>query len=307
MLLYPAQPFAGRIPDEAYTGELAVAQSMELDTALIDLEALLDGNVTRALRWVSAAGEPQTAVYRGWMLRPEVYEVLYNALAERGWHLLNNPAQYRHTHHLPESFAVIAGHSPRTVWVPAVSAPDIDWDAVKAALKTFGAAPIIVKDYVKSRKHEWHDACFIPDAADQATSLRVVRTFVERQGSEFQGGVVLRAYEDFARLAEHSRSGMPLTREYRLFFLDGKIVSADEYWEEGEYPAQPLPLAQLGAIGQGVQSRFFTLDVAQRTDGAWRVVELGDGQVAGLPERADAEKLYAALASVLSDLPEGAP
>jgi len=31
-----------------------------------------------------------------------------------------------------------------------------------------GSGPAIVKDYVKSRKHEWDEACFIPDLADLA-------------------------------------------------------------------------------------------------------------------------------------------
>jgi hypothetical protein len=41
-----------------------------------------------------------------------------------------------------------------------------------------------------------------------------------------------------------------------------------------------------------VQSRFFTMDVARRRDGAWMTVELGDGQVAGLPPGVDAVEFY---------------
>ncbi|WP_425147258.1 ATP-grasp domain-containing protein [Deinococcus sp.] len=305
MLLFPAQPFAGRVPDDAYAGELALAQSMKLDAALIDLEALLEGQMSRALRWVPHADAPRPALYRGWMLRPEVYEALHTALSERGWHLLNSPAQYRHTHYLPESFEIISEVSPRTVWIPAASAADIDWDAVRTALKTFGAAPIIVKDYVKSRKHEWNEACFIPDASDSAQALGVIQTLVTRQGGEFQGGLVLRAFEEFAALTRHSGSGMPLTREYRLFWLDGQLVSASRYWEEGEYPSGEVPPAPFAQIGRNVQSRFFTMDVAQRTDGVWRVVELGDGGVAGLPERADAAQLYEALARALGNIAHG--
>jgi ATP-grasp domain-containing protein len=46
----------------------------------------------------------------------------------------------------------------------------------------------------------------------------------------------------------HRLSGMPLTKELRLFF---------------------------DAIAARVRSPFFTLDVARRTDGVWRVVEVG--------------------------------
>jgi hypothetical protein len=48
-------------------------------------------------------------------------------------------------------------------------------------------------------------------------------------------------------------------------------------------------------IARTIQSRFFTMDVAQQRDGEWLIVELGDGQVAGLPDRADPVGFYAAL------------
>ena len=34
------------------------------------------------------------------------------------------------------------------------------------------------------------------------------------------------------------------------------------------------------------------MDVAQKMDGDWMIVELGDGQVAGLPEKADEDLFY---------------
>jgi hypothetical protein len=37
------------------------------------------------------------------------------------------------------------------------------------------------------------------------------------------------------------------------------------------------------------------MDVARRRDGEWIIVELGDGQVAGLPDSADPRAFYAAL------------
>jgi hypothetical protein len=45
------------------------------------------------------------------------------------------------------------------------------------------------------------------------------------------------------------------------------------------------------------------MDVARRTDGRWIVVELGDGQVAGLPDDADPGRFYGALLSRLPTPP----
>jgi hypothetical protein len=82
--------------------------------------------------------------------------------------------------------------------------------------------------------------------------------------------------------------------------LDGEIIQNTPYWEEGEYgstSADQLPLSDLREAARKVQSRFFTMDVARRVDGSWTIIELGDGQVAGLPARADALAFYQALAA----------
>jgi hypothetical protein len=56
-------------------------------------------------------------------------------------------------------------------------------------------------------------------------------------------------------------------------------------------------------VAKAVRSRFFTMDVAKRRDGDWLIVELGDGQVAGLPETADVDRFYKALRDHWPDEP----
>ncbi len=41
-----------------------------------------------------------------------------------------------------------------------------------------------------------------------------------------------------------------------------------------------------------INSKFFTMDVAKKKDGNWIIMELGDGQVAGLPDNADRNEFY---------------
>jgi hypothetical protein len=87
--------------------------------------------------------------------------------------------------------------------------------------------------------------------------------------------------------------------EYRIFFLDGAPISVTPYWEEGDYAGAAPPVGTFTEVARRVESCFFTLDVARRADGGWMIVELGDGQVAGLPERADPPAFYQALAARL--------
>jgi len=234
------------------------------------------------------------------MMTPGRYHALYDALADRGVHLVNAPDEYRHCHYLPASYDVIAAHTPLSVWTPPGEPDQLARTDFADLLRPFGSAPILVKDYVKSRKHEWAEACFIPDAADAEVALRVVRRFLELQGDDLNEGLVFRAFEDWEPLTVHTQSGMPLVREYRLFFLGGERLHAARYWEQGEYANGDAPPPDLFAdIAKRVRSRFFTMDVAKSTAGEWRIVELGDAQVAGLPDHTNRDEFYARLAAGL--------
>ena len=196
------------------------------------------------------------------MMTAEQYGPFYEALAARGVRLVNDPAAYRHCHHLPESYPVIEGHTPRSVWLPG--AGEIDMDAVMALLRPFGDAPLVVKDYVKSQKHAWDEACFIPSASDRAAVERVVRRFLELQGPDLAGGLVFREFVEFEPVGRHPRSGMPLTLEYRLFFLDGRPLLVHGVLGRGDYGGEGPPVERFTALAARVRSRFFTMDVARR-------------------------------------------
>ncbi len=207
----------------------------------------------------------------------------------------NSPEQYRHTHYLPESYSVIADHTPRSVWLPLADAPE--FDIVTDLLAPFENAPIIVKDYVKSRKHEWAEACYIPSASDRAAVERVVRRFLELQGDDLNEGLVFREYVPFRKLGVHPKSGMPLSEEHRVFVVDGKPFFNSEYWEGFDYANSAPPVDQFRDVLQSIRSRFFTADLALTESGEWLIVELGDAQVAGLPEHVDVTEFYGRLAT----------
>jgi hypothetical protein len=290
-IIFCADPLAPRTPDEAYLAEVDAAAAVGLTYELIGYEQLVHGrDAVTAVRRVSPAPAPELAIYRGWLLRPADYQALYAALLARGLYLINTPDAYRTCHYLPEAYPLIADETPATVWLPLEACDDTD--RIMATLAPFGDRPIILKDYVKSRKHEWFEACYIPSAADREAVERVVRRFLELQGDDVSEGLVFRAYVAFQPIGTHPQSGMPLTREYRLFFLDGSLVAGAPYWEAQVEDTIEPPVGRFRRVAARVPSRFFTMDVAQGTDGAWTIVELGDGQVAGLPERMDIRAFY---------------
>jgi hypothetical protein len=294
MLLFCCEPFNPRNPDPSFEREFVAAKRFGFDCALVDFEALVnEKSPESAVRRIPSQPVPRLGIYRGWMLKPSVYGQLFDALQVRGVQLINDLAAYRHGHHFPESYPTIEGATPKSVWLRLDGKPS--FDEIMALLAGFGSAPIIVKDFVKSRKHEWEAACFIPSASDRSAVERVVRRFLELQDDDLNEGLVFREFVEFEPLAKHPKSGMPLTKEFRLFFLDGKSIFWTPYWNEGDYQCETPPLQQFESLAGGVKSRFFTMDVAKRLNSEWMVVELGDGQVAGLPENADVARFYDSL------------
>lgn len=293
-IVFCSEPFFPLRVDSAYETEVNAAQEIGFEFDLIDFEALVnDGNLAAAIRKVKEQPAPVNAIYRGWMLKPEAYSSLYEALSKRNINLINSPAEYKHCHYLPESYSLIEGFTPKTVSIRQNS--ELNIDEIIKRLEIFGDKPLILKDYVKSRKHEWNEACFIPSASNREAVERIVKRFIELQGDDLNEGLVFREFIEFQPLAVHSQSQMPLTKEFRLFFLDGELLESFEYWDEGDYSGIRPPANIFADVAKQIKSRFFTMDIAQRIDGEWLIVELGDGQVAGLPDNADVVKFYQAL------------
>lgn len=217
-------------------------------------------------------------IYRGWMLKPDEYRNLYNRLEERGILLINTPEEYERYHLLPGWYSDFENETPTSVWTTGNQVDDI-----LCAAKRLDGDSYIVKDYVKSRKHEWYDACFIKNIKDTAAFERIIRNFVARQGEDLVGGVVLRKFENLKKVGFHEQSGMPLSEEYRIFVYAGKVLAVDGYWSHSdELDFTEQEYAWMESLATRVKSNFVTIDLARKEDGTLIVMELGDGQVSGL-------------------------
>ncbi|MGB0929990.1 MAG: ATP-grasp domain-containing protein [Chitinophagales bacterium] len=276
--------------DETYRNEYKTSKEIGFNVSLISFEALKEGNLHIALKRIKPSIELKQAIYRGWMLKPFEYKALYEALLQRNIQLINTPDQYQFCHYLPNSYTSIEAFTPKTIFKKLNG--EFDIADFNAELEVFGHSSIIVKDYVKSQKHYWTEACFIPDASDRKQVKKVVKRFLELQGDDLNEGLVFREFVELEQLTTHSKSGMPLTKEFRLFIKDGEIIAQFNYWDEGDYENVQPDLTRFKELIPTIQSRFFTMDIAKKVGGDWIIVELGDGQVAGLPDNADIVSFY---------------
>jgi ATP-grasp domain, R2K clade family 2 len=293
-ILFCDNPFESKPSvDTDYEDEFVAAKQNGFTTQLFSYESLTkDKDAEFAARRIKHSDTLQKIIYRGWMLKPNQYASLYNALLAKNFKLINSPTEYQNCHYFPDSYKFINGHTPKTIWL-TVQNQKVNYDQVFADIAAFGNSPLIVKDFVKAQKHYWDTACFIPMATDKDKVKSVIEKFVELQNTDLNEGLVIREFIELNDLSVHSKSGMPLKQEYRLFFLNGQVLACYDYWEEGEYSAdEHPPLDIFRDIANNIESNFFSMDVAKTEKGEWIIIELGDGQVAGLPDKADRLQFY---------------
>ena len=273
ILLVPGDVLRPRRPDEHYAAEAAASDQV----AVVDHDALArDEPADAAVTRVAPADD---AVYRGWMLRTGRYEAMAEALARRGVTLRTSAEQYRRAHELPGWYQALAKVTPTTTWT--VGDDRAAFDEARAAL---GGGAAVLRDYTKSMKHYWHEAAYIPDTDDAEAAWRVASRMRELRDEDFTGGFVLRRFEEFTGA------------EARTWWMDGecRLRTAHPDTPDDPPPAD-LDLTALAPLIKALDLPFVTVDLALRTDGEWRVIELGDGQVSDRPAGTPAGDLIAAL------------
>lgn len=266
--------------DEAYHDELKAVDELGIPYSVFNFDLAVDeGDYEKSIKYIEESEYNRTMIYRGWMLDIEQYAKLHTALLFKGVELINTPEEYSFCHWLPNSYKAIENRTPKTIWV---SLEDFKDDGLRDILGVFGNKPIVLKDYVKSAKHFWNTACFIPDASDTDKVMDTIKEFRNvRDG--VTGGFVFREYVNLEKIGVHPLSKVPISKEYRLFFLRGKVINVSPYWEEGTYDDEGPPVDEFVDIARGIPSQFFSMDIAKTINGQWIIIELGDGQVSGLP------------------------
>lgn len=298
--LFCESPIQPKTVDEDYEAEWIAARENDFGTLLFNFEDLTSTDkLDRATAGIEPNDKLALVIYRGWMLTPQQYAILYAALLPKNYRLINSVAEYRNCHYLPDSLRFIESNTPKTVFEPFDSENSIGRLIEKA--QVFGQKPVILKDYVKSEKHDWETACFVKDASDKTSLKQTIENLVQLRGDYLNTGIVVREFVALNALTIHSKSGMPLTEEYRLFFYRQQLLGIYDYWEEGEYNHEKPDTTAFEAIALQIESNFFTMDIARQENGELIIIELGDGQVAGLPDKAGRFAFYKALRKLASD------
>jgi hypothetical protein len=241
VLLYPSDPLSRRAPDAGFADEHAAAQAAGLPCALLSSGDFDGGRVVVR----PALPEGGRVLYRGWMLRVPAYAALEEGVRAAGGEMVTAAADYERCHHLPGWLDLCREFTAETV----VVADPADLPAVLAGLSW---PAYFVKDFVKSLTTTRGS---IARSADEV--LEVADLLAKYRGS-LEGGVCLRAVEEYVAGSEER------------YFAVGRAV----FGRDGATPP-----ALVREVAARLDAPFASIDVALRSDGTSRLVEVGDGQV----------------------------
>ena len=242
-LLYPSNPLRPRQPDEQFAAEVDAVRNAGFEISLFSVENLQAGE----FRPVPALPRGLDALYRGWMLSASEYEALVSFLVRAEARPVISVENYLASHHLPNWYSMISDQTPETRVFPS----DCD---LEVELRALAWPEFFIKDYVKSLKTS------VGSRISKPEQVSAVVADMQRFRGVIEGGFCVRRVENF----------LPDT-ERRYFVVDGVAHVAS-----GDVP----PIVHKCA--KRLRSRFYSVDVVQRTDGELRIVEVGDGQVSDL-------------------------
>jgi len=276
LILFPSSYFGISKVDEDLQAEYDAAINTELyEIVLFDYQSWFnDGKI----KLNKIMNEEKTAVYRGWMMKPDMYDIFYNQLLEKNIRLVTNPQQYGLMHVFPNVYEKLMDDTARMMIFPLNEM--IDVEIIKASFERF-----MVKDYVKSVKGTEFPR-FFDNTIEQDEFNKWMDVFYKYRGNLLTGGICIKEFLQLKRYGDK-------TNEYRVFYINHEIATVSRNSGQGIYA--PLPPQELIEKYNNLESDYYTIDYAELTDGTWKIIEAGDGEVSGLSENQDYEQYFRAM------------
>lgn len=140
----------------------------------------------------------------------------------------------------------------------------------------------IVKGKTNSRKFQWNTKMF----ADNKRKALAIGCELSNDGLIGPQGLIYREYIPL-KTFEVGINNLPFSNEWRFFFYKDQLVDYGYYWSIAEnidhvIDVEGIEFAENLAKVVMQYADFFTLDIAQTEYGDWILIEINDGQMAGL-------------------------
>lgn len=228
-----------------------------------------------ALAYVPIFDEPVLGVWSGFIPTYERYQAIYNTALTKNIRLINTPRQHQIVMEFSKFYPLITHLTPKSVVIDNLS-------QLPSATQEL-EFPVFVKGGVKSNKEQGLSSV----VANDMTELEALVSQYFKRDNRTRGHVIVREFVSLVKIDEDP-NGFPISREYRAFVRNGKVVEYGFYWDE--YEDKDIAISMVDAairelvseVAKVVDVPFISVDIAQLASGEWTVIELGDGQFSGL-------------------------
>jgi hypothetical protein len=256
----------------------------------IPLDFVVCETAENALAYLPEFDPPTPAIWAGYIPAVERYRAIYQAAAAKGVRLVNTPAQYQTAMEFDKFYPLLGDLTPQSVVVSSVD----DLSTVEAQL----GFPVFVKGAVKSNKDQGWAACVAHNAAE----LAAIGTSLLARERRSRGKIIARRLVNFRSIAV-DKQDFPIGREYRVFVCRNEVLIYGFYWDEyrDAFPLTAADDADIRALSieaaRRIGTPFISADIGQLEDGRWIVIEVSDGQFAGL-SHVSVMELWSKLAAI---------
>jgi hypothetical protein len=190
-----------------------------------------------------------------------------------GAKLINSERQHYYVAHLGNWVSDLEEYTPKT-WYNLQEIPDDE------------LGPFILKGETNSRKAQFNTMMFAKDRQDASNVYW--RLLNDPLLQDTKQNICIRKYESLIKLID-GVNGLAVSKEFRIFVAFGRPLCGGFYWSNyvDDLPEEPsvseVPLDWLYNIIKKIGNKinFYTIDVAQKQDGNWCVIELNDGTMSG--------------------------
>ena len=286
-ILFPRHELDKKKVDDQYMEEHHAAKLQMHDCYTFDYDAFAmsgDGFISN----IPDVEDESPLILRCNMLSVPQYEEIYDVLKNKGYVLINTPEQYKNCHHFPESYDYTKKYTSKSIFIKK-------WDdsILQDISDFFEGKDFILKDFVKSEKQ--NPELFIMSGGISGEDLLdKVERFVEARGKDFNEGLV---FKEFVNLKKYGNN----SNEWRLFFYEKRLISCSQNSNVKTTECSPPYTKIAENVASQIDSNFFTIDIAEKEDGRWTIIETGDGQVSDTSPGQNCLEFYLSMEGVLKE------
>ena len=250
-------------------------KKMEESAKLLGIEVLSfeQGNphsLEEIIRRKGNLKENSTVYWIGFVPAYEDYVTTYEILKKHKLNLVNTPDEFAKSEYFDRFYEVIKEDSFKS----GIANNLEEAKQIASELKY----PLFMKGTIQSLKKFGWENCI----AHNEEEVENIFNKLKKETTYSLGKIILREYVEL-RYKELGGNGIPKAHEYRFMLLNNQIVGYSYYWNgENPFQLESTILAKICRQAINISKKlavpYISLDIAETSQGDWKVIEVGDGQ-----------------------------